>query len=161
MCTYIYTYIYMYMYMYIYIYIYSCTYIHICIYIYIYIYIYTHIHTCTYTSCYRRVCHEDISQSSSPLWLHYEVATIGRLLSISGLFCKRTLLKRLYSAKETYNCKPLLIEATPLHTACCNCNLSCSMLQNKIGVLSCGSVCIRSIPARFLERHIEVWGGYN
>jgi len=31
------------------------------------------------------------------------VATISRLLEIIGLFCKRDLLKRLYSAKETYN----------------------------------------------------------
>ena len=31
----------------------------------------------------------------------YEVATISRLLKMIGLFCKRALLKRLYSAKET------------------------------------------------------------
>ena len=30
---------------------------------------------------------------------------IGRLLKIIGLICKRALLKRLYSAKETYNFK--------------------------------------------------------
>jgi len=30
------------------------------------------------------------------------VATISRLLQIVGLFCKRDLLKRRYSAKETY-----------------------------------------------------------
>ena len=33
------------------------------------------------------------------------VATISRLLKIIDLFCKRTLQKRLYSAKETYNFK--------------------------------------------------------
>jgi len=33
----------------------------------------------------------------------YGVATISRLLKIVGLFCKRALQKRLYSAKETYN----------------------------------------------------------
>jgi len=33
------------------------------------------------------------------------VATISRLLRIVSLFCKRTLQKRLYLAKETYNCK--------------------------------------------------------
>ena len=33
----------------------------------------------------------------------YGVATISRLLKITGLFCKRALLKRLNSAKETYN----------------------------------------------------------
>ena len=35
----------------------------------------------------------------------YEVATISRLLKLTGLFCKRALQKRLYSAKETYNFK--------------------------------------------------------
>ena len=35
----------------------------------------------------------------------YVVATISRLLKIIGLFCKRALQKRLYSAKETYNFK--------------------------------------------------------
>jgi len=33
------------------------------------------------------------------------VATSSRLLKIVGLFCKRTLQKRLYSAKETNNFK--------------------------------------------------------
>ena len=33
---------------------------------------------------------------------YYGVATIRRLLKIIGLFGKRDLLKRLYSAKETY-----------------------------------------------------------
>ena len=36
---------------------------------------------------------------------YYGVATISRLLIIIGLFCKRALLKRLYSTKETYNFK--------------------------------------------------------
>ena len=35
----------------------------------------------------------------------YGVATIGRLLKMIGLFCKRALLKRRYSAKETYTFK--------------------------------------------------------
>jgi len=33
------------------------------------------------------------------------VATISRLLKIIGLFCKRAVQKRLYSAEETYNLK--------------------------------------------------------
>ena len=33
----------------------------------------------------------------------YGVAMISRLLKIIGLFCKRALQKRRYSAKETYN----------------------------------------------------------
>jgi len=35
----------------------------------------------------------------------YGVATISSLLKIIGLFCKKSLQKRLYSAKETYNLK--------------------------------------------------------
>jgi len=35
----------------------------------------------------------------------YGVATISRLLKMIGLFCKRALEKRRYSAKETYNLK--------------------------------------------------------
>jgi len=35
----------------------------------------------------------------------YGVATISRLLKIIGLFCKRALYKRRYSAKETYDFK--------------------------------------------------------
>ena len=35
----------------------------------------------------------------------YGVPTISRLLKMTGLFCKRTLKKRLYSVKETYNFK--------------------------------------------------------
>ena len=35
--------------------------------------------------------------------LQYGVATVSRIDYIVGLFCKRALLKRQYSAKETYN----------------------------------------------------------
>ena len=35
----------------------------------------------------------------------YGVASTSRLLKIIGLFCKRALLKRRYSAKETHNFK--------------------------------------------------------
>jgi len=37
----------------------------------------------------------------------YGVATISRLHQMRGLFCKRALQKRLYSAKETYNFRGL------------------------------------------------------
>jgi len=50
---------------------------------------------------------------NTAMWVHvivdkvyiYGVATISRLLKIIGLFCKRALQKRLYSAKETCNFK--------------------------------------------------------
>jgi len=44
-------------------------------------------------------------------------ATIGRLFKIIGLFCKRALQKRRYSAKETYDFKEPLVVATPLDTS--------------------------------------------
>jgi len=41
--------------------------------------------------------------------LGYGVAAISWLLKIIGLFGKRALLKRRYSAKETYNLKYMII----------------------------------------------------
>jgi len=46
--------------------------------------------------------------------LTYGVATISRLLKILGLFCKRALQKRLYSAKESYNFKEPTIGSHPI-----------------------------------------------
>ena len=43
----------------------------------------------------------------------YGVAMTSRLLKIIGLFCKRALYKRPYSAKETYHLRSLLMVATP------------------------------------------------
>jgi len=45
----------------------------------------------------------------------YGVATISRLLKIICLFCKRALLKRRYSAKETYDFKELTNRSHPIH----------------------------------------------
>ena len=50
--------------------------------------------------------HHSILSPAGYTW--YGVATISRPLKIKGLFCKRALLKRRYSAKETYD----LIEPT-------------------------------------------------
>jgi len=51
---------------------------------------------------HRRLHHEQQPCRSSELhW--YEVALVSRIDKIIGLFCKRALLKRLHSAKETYN----------------------------------------------------------
>ena len=46
----------------------------------------------------------------------YGVATISRLLKIIGLFCKRALWKRLYSAKETCNFKEPTNRSHPICT---------------------------------------------
>jgi len=49
----------------------------------------------------------------------YGVATIGRLLKIIGLFCKKSPIKGLYSAKETYDFKEPTTCGHPIlqHTA--------------------------------------------
>jgi len=77
-------------------------YIHVYIYIYMYVYMYI----------YRESKTEINAQKSLQLqcWVcfqceRYRVAMIGRLLKIVGLFCKRALSKRRYSAKETYDFK--------------------------------------------------------
>ena len=48
-----------------------------------------------------------------PATHHHGVAWIGRIDKIIGLFCKTVLLKRQYSAKETYDLLILLTVATP------------------------------------------------
>jgi len=53
----------------------------------------------------------------------YGVATISRLLKIMGLFCKRALLKRYYSAKETYNFKEPTNRSHPI-CACISINVA-------------------------------------
>jgi len=50
----------------------------------------------------------------------YEVATISRLLKIIGLFCKRALQKRRYSAKETYDFKEPTNRSHPIHVTTYN-----------------------------------------
>ena len=76
---------------------------------------------CGVTHCY------DVTWLIDMLWhdtlICYGVATISMLLQIIGLFCKRALQKRLYSAKETYNFKEPANRSHPIwYTAliCCN-----------------------------------------
>ena len=45
----------------------------------------------------------------------YGVATISSLAKIIGLFCKRALEKRLYSAKETYIFKEPTNRSHPIY----------------------------------------------
>ena len=89
------------MYIYTCIYVNICTYIYIYIYVYIYIYIYIYIYTYTHTHTHYPALHILVAQGA----VGYGVATSSRLLEIIGLFCKRALSKRQYSAKETYNFK--------------------------------------------------------
>ena len=50
----------------------------------------------------------------------YGVALVSRIDKITGLFCKRDLLKRRYSAKETYNFVDPTDRSHPTHTAANN-----------------------------------------
>jgi len=54
-------------------------------------------------------------KQSTEISIIYGVATISRLLKSIGLFCKRALWNRLYSAKETYNFKEPTNHSHPLH----------------------------------------------
>ena len=56
--------------------------------------------------------------SSPPCSFVYGVATMSRLLKIIGLFCKRALQKREYSAKETYNFKEPTNRSHPILSIC-------------------------------------------
>jgi len=66
-------------------------------------------HSRVWTDCFRR------RSVGNNAW--YRVATISRLLQIIGLFCKRALSKRRYSAKETYNFKRPTNFSHPITTA--------------------------------------------
>jgi len=121
-CVYIYVYLFD---MYVYVYIYTCTYIYIYIHVYIYMYIYIYIWIHTHVSIYiHMTCFTSKSGSSECVIFYpsvhikwalifelswsfsdctynvYEVAKISGLPNSIGLFCKRALYKRLYSAKK-------------------------------------------------------------
>jgi len=71
-------------------------------------YIYKHIHICTHL---HKLLIVSVYQSDCG----YGVATISRLLKIIGLFCKRALSKRRYSAKETNNFKEPTNRSHPIY----------------------------------------------
>ena len=59
--------------------------------------------------------HTSVASQKSP----YGVALTSRLLTIIGLFCKRALQKRRYSAKEPYNFKELTNQSHSIPCAAC------------------------------------------
>jgi len=72
------------------------------------------------------------------------MAMISRILKIIGLFCKRALWKRRYSARETYNFKEPTNRSHPFsppqrcftkHVAVCCIVLQCSAVCSVVGVL--------------------------
>jgi len=83
----------------------------------------------------------------------YGVATISRLLKIIGLFCKRDLLKKRYSTKETYNFKEPTNRSHPLLCNVCVRVCMCMLLVlfwwclaqttlQTTGVCVCVCVCV-------------------
>ena len=74
------------------------------------------------------------------------MATISRLLKIIGLFCKRALSKRRYSAKETYNFKeptnrshPIVRRREQLGSKAKGTMFSCLCLENDCRGLRAGT----------------------
>jgi len=147
-CKYIYTYAYVclciYIYVcictYIYVYIYICIYAYVCVYTYIYIYIvrvYIHIYIhvsiykfmyvcickCIYVCIYKyiHVC-VYIQHTLHHCVFLYGVATIGRFLTITGLFCRIQSLYRAFLQKRpiifkepTNRSHPIRIFSHPTH----------------------------------------------
>jgi len=70
---------------------------------------------CTCLRYTRRMSHAThVSESCLRMGESYGVATVSRLLKIIGLFCKRALSKRGYSAKETYDFKEPTSRSHPI-----------------------------------------------
>jgi len=77
-----------------------------------------------YTQLYPQVCMHTCSNGCDDI--SYGVASVSRIDKIIGLFCKRDLPKRLYSAEETYNfidptdrSYPIAANSSyPTHTIC-------------------------------------------
>jgi len=100
-----------------------CGRVHVHVHVHVCVCMYTHIHV------YVHMC-----GSADCVWrLGYEVATISRLLKITGLFCKRALLKRRHSAKETCNFKEPTNRSHPIEDVGYSCMkvVHRKQLQNK------------------------------
>ena len=66
-------------------------------------------------SCRVRISHVTSMPESRPVYNRpYGVATISRLLKIIGLFCKRAIYTRQYSAKEPCNLKEPTNQSHPI-----------------------------------------------
>jgi len=102
------------------------------------------------------------SQDTHMLW---PTTTISRLLEITGLFCKKALQKRPYSAKETYNFQKPTNRSHPIWPTFENVQtLACS-----------GIICVHVIStnrfamSRIWMRHVThmtestlvLWGGFG
>jgi len=75
----------------------------------------------------------------------YEVALVNRIDKIIGLFCKRGLYTRRYSAKETYN----LIDPTDRSPPICVTVIICVITRDTFYIS-----CILFIEEDFIESHV-------
>jgi len=82
--------------------VFTCIYTYLYVYIHVDVYIYMCIFVCMYPCIYVSMSEVIGPWGYSGMCVYrYGVATISGLLKIIGLFCKRALQKRRYSAKET------------------------------------------------------------
>ena len=102
-------------YIHIYAYTHTYTYIHVHTNIHMRIYVYIYIYECIQIHMYTRSTHTYKPVENAHMYSGYGVATISRRLKIIGLFCKRALQKRRYSAEETYKFKEPTNRSHPYH----------------------------------------------
>jgi len=69
-------------------------------------------------------------------------ASFSRLLQMTGLFCRRTCQKRLYSAKETYNVKKPTNRSHPIALFLCSCVYACVCTCEWVQARTCMCMCV-------------------
>ena len=106
------------MYIYVYICICKCVHVYGCVCICVCACVHTHTHTYTHS------VHVIYVQSQRAHHI-YGVATVSRLFKRIGLFCKRALEKRRYSAKETYSFKEPTNRRHPIREVYITCRFWC------------------------------------
>jgi len=113
-------------------------------------------HTCEWVMSHMWMSHEYVMfymcmshvSHMNTSWYLYGVATISRLLKITGLFCKRAQLKRWFSAKETYDFKKPANRSHPI----CIRQVGCA---TQIGFFFWGILCV-SRPV-YIYLYIHTW----
>jgi len=99
-----------------------CVCVTACVCIHVYICVYVCVCSGYVGSCFKYTQVYTYTNTNMYITRHYGVATVSRIDKIIGLFCKRALQKRRYSAKDTY----ILIDPTdrshPILKECVNVN---------------------------------------
>jgi len=155
-----------------------CIYIYLFIHIYIiyfyiiYIYIYTHvfflrayvsIYKYSYACIYIWILSPSIESNDkhSVVLAMYGVASVSRIDKIVGLFCKRALQKRQYSAKETYNFIDSTDRSHPIAVCLCT-DLSTYLSSTYICMNPYTSVPIYLLSIRmYVNAHKSVYFSVN